>query len=186
MTAGLSIPVNGSCPGQATDGTCGSMALGRDAPRMLVVASGDLLVRVPLTLLRRIATSLMLLAMAALAVNVAAVPASAFGPVEHLEYAGPEHSHMHGDGTVHSHVIAKVAPDEGGWPDFPRLDDPQDHEHDKADCCGLTHPVALPSAEAAAPAPRTRSGALFPQESRLSFGAGPNGPRRPPRLLPNA
>lgn len=164
------------------------MALGRDAARMLGVASGDRLVRVPLTLLRRIATSLMLLAVAALAVNVAAVPANAFGgPVEHLEYAGPEHSHMHGDGTVHSHLVAKVAQDDaGGWPDFPPLDGPPDHEHRKADCCGLAHPVALPPSATVTPASRMPGAALVPQEPTPPFGVDPNGPRRPPRSLPNA
>jgi ABC-type nickel/cobalt efflux system permease component RcnA len=162
------------------------MPLGLDAARMLGVASGDPLVKVPLTLLRRIATSLMLLAVAALAVNTA-VPANAFTPVEHLEYAGPEHSHMHGDGTVHSHVVAKVSVNEaGGWPDFPPLDDPQDHEHQKADCCGLAHPVALPSSEPAAFARPSPSAALVPQESTHPVGVDPNGPRRPPRSLPNA
>lgn len=163
------------------------MALGRDAARMLGIASGDRLVRVPLTLLRRIATSLMLLAVTVLAVNVATVPASAFAPVEHLEYAGPEHSHMHGDGTVHSHLVAEVIPDEaGGWPDFPPLDDPQDHEHEKADCCGLAHPVALLSAEAATPGPYSHGAILVPQESTYFFGLDPNGLRRPPRPFSNA
>ncbi|AWN39657.1 DNA polymerase III subunit gamma/tau [Methylobacterium durans] len=143
--------------------------------------------RVLLTLLRRIATSVMLLAVAALAVNVAAVPASALGRFEHLEYAGPAHSHMHGDGTVHSHVVAKIAPDDAsGWPDFPPLDDPQDHEHKKADCCGLAHPVALPSAEPAASAPRSPGATLVSREAMHPFGVDPNGPRRPPRSLPNA
>ncbi|GJD79541.1 hypothetical protein NBEOAGPD_2770 [Methylobacterium gregans] len=143
--------------------------------------------RVPPNLLRRIATSLMLLALTALAFNVAAVPASAFAPVEHLEYAGPEHSHMHGDGTVHSHVVAKVASDEAGaWPEFPPLDDPQDHEHKKSDCCGLAHPVALPSTEAAAPLPRSPGATVVSRESAHPFGVDPNGPKRPPRSLPNA
>jgi len=163
------------------------MALGRDAARMLGIASGDRLVRVPLTLLRRIATGLMLLAVTALAVNVAATPASAFAPVEHLEYAGPEHSHMHGDGTVHSHLVAKIIPDDaGGWPDFPPLDDPQDHEHKKSECCGLAHPVVLPSAGAASSGPRVSGGALVPRESALPYSVDPNGLRRPPRSLPNA
>jgi hypothetical protein len=142
-------------------------------------------VRVPPSLLLRIATSLMLLALTALAFNVAAVPASAFAPVEHLEYAGPEHSHMHGDSTMHSHVVAKVAPvDAGAWPDFPPLDDSQDDEHKKADCCGSGHPIALPSAEAV---PRWSPGAtLVSLESTHPFGMDPNGPRRPPKSLPNA
>ena len=154
---------------------------------MLGVAQGDPFLRLPLTILRRIATCLMLLAMAALAVNVAAVPASAFAPVEQLEYAGPEHSHVHGDGTVHSHVVAKVTPDEaGGWPDFPPLDDPQNHEHEKADCCGLAHPVALLSADATAPVHGSPGAILVTRESTHPHGVDPNGPRRPPRSLPNA
>lgn len=155
---------------------------------MLGVAFGDRLVRLPPNLLRRIATSLMLLAVMALAFNVAAVPANALGgPVERLEYAGPEHSHMHGDGTVHSHFVAQVVPDEAGaWPDFPPLDDPQDHQHQKSDCCGLAHPVALPSAEAAAPAPSSPGAVPVARESTRPFGVDPNGPRRPPRSLPNA
>lgn len=145
------------------------------------------MVRLPPTLLRRIATSLMLLALMALAVNVATVPANAFGPVEQLEYAGPEHSHMHGDGTVHSHVVAKVVPDEAGaWPDFPPLDDAQDHQHEKADCCGLAHPVALPAALTAGPVPGMPGAAPFPPESARPADVEPNGPRRPPRSLPNA
>jgi hypothetical protein len=144
------------------------------------------LLRVPLTLLQRIATSLMLLAVTAFAVSVATVPANDFVPVEHLEYAGPAHSHMHGDGTVHSHVVANVAQDESGWPPFPPLDGPQDHEHKKANCCGLAHSVALPLAEAAAPAPGRPSAALVPQESTPPFGLDPSGLRRPPRSLLNA
>ncbi|BAQ46030.1 DNA polymerase III subunit gamma/tau [Methylobacterium aquaticum] len=144
--------------------------------------------KLPSTLLRRIATSLMLLAVMALGVNVATVPANAFGgPVEHLEYAGPEHSHMHGDGTMHSHVVAKVVLDEAGaWPDFPPLDDAQDHQHEKADCCGLAHPVALPPAMTAAVGPGMPGVAPFPLESALHADVDQNGPRRPPRSLPNA
>lgn len=164
------------------------MPLGRGAPRMLGFAFGDHLVKLMPTLMRRIATSLMLLAVMALAVSVAAVPANAFGgPVEHLEHAGPEHSHMHSDGTIHSHVVAKVVPDEAGaWPDFPPLDDTQDHQHKKADCCGLAHPVALLSADAIA-AVTGSPGAILPsRESTHPVGVDPNGPRRPPRSLPNA
>ncbi|PZP68411.1 DNA polymerase III subunit gamma/tau [Methylorubrum populi] len=141
--------------------------------------------RVSLTLLRRIATSLMLLAVTALAVNVVAAPVNTFAAVERLEAAGPEHSHMHGDGTVHSHVVAKSVQDNGGWPPFPPLDDPQHHEHEKADCCGLAHPIALPPDASGATTTEAQGAALVPQESVLPFGVDPKGPRRPPRSLPN-
>ena len=188
MSALTVIASNRSGFGHGSGGIRGAMPLGRGASRMLGVAIGDRLVRLPSTLLRRIATSLMLLAVMALAVNVATVPANAFGgAIEHLEYAGPEHSHMHGDGTAHSHVVAKVAPDEAGaWPDFPPLDDAQDHQHEKADCCGLAHPVALPPVMTAAPILGVPGAAPFPSEPALRADVDPNGLRRPPRSLPNA
>jgi hypothetical protein len=162
------------------------MALGHEAAGMLSVGSGDPFVRVSLTLLRRIATSLMLLAVTALAVNLAAAPANAFASVERLEAAGPEHSHMHGDGTVHSHVVATSVQDDGAWPPFPPVDDPQHHEHDKAECCGLAQPVALPPDALGATTAEAPGAALVPHESARPFGFDPNGPRRPPRSLSNA
>nr|WP_171015540.1 DNA polymerase III subunit gamma/tau [Methylobacterium sp. L1A1] len=141
----------------------------------------------PLTLLRRLGTSLMLVAVLAFAVSVSVVPAGTFGgPVEHLSDAGPDHQHMHADGTVHSHLVETEAVPAGDWPGFPPLDGPQDHEHQKPSCCSLMPLVALIPADTAALAFDGQVTERLAFAAVSPFGLEPNGLRRPPRLLPNA
>ncbi|GEL42878.1 hypothetical protein MEX01_34690 [Methylorubrum extorquens] len=140
-----------------------------------------------LPLLRRIGTSLMLVALLAFVVGNVIVPATASAPAERFAHAGPANLHMHGDGSVHSHLAAtSVATDEGDWPDFPPLDDPGDHEHQKASCCNLLQPVALLGGDVGitGPVPGSASLALPPQFQ--PFGIDPNDLRRPPRTLSDA
>ena len=141
----------------------------------------------PLTLLRRLGTSLMLVAVLAFSVSASVIPAGAFGgPVEHLTDAGPDHQHMHADGTVHSHVVEVAATSDGDWPDFPPLDDQQDHEHQKPSCCSLLPPVALLSVATNPLAFDGEVTNLLLSPAAPLFGVDPNGPRRPPRPLSNA
>lgn len=132
-----------------------------------------------LTALRRLGTGFMLVAMLALVVSTGLASASGFPPpAETLEDAGPEHAHMHGDGTVHSHLVVADHADDGD-----PLGDPEHHEHQKSSCCSLTQPVALLGGIDA-----TVNGAAGPAALALPplfqpFGIDPNGLRRPPRSL---
>lgn len=137
-----------------------------------------------LTLLRRIGTSLMLVALLAFVVGTVVVPATASAPAERLIHAGPEHLHMHGDGSVHSHLVAtSTAHEVGEWPDFPPLDDAGEHEHQKSSCCSLLHPVALLDEDVGIPGPGPGLAALALPPLFQPFGIDPNGLRRPPRTL---
>jgi hypothetical protein len=145
-------------------------------------------VRAWLTLLRRIGTGLMLVAMLACAVGTAWVPDAAIGRARSLADAGPAYSHMHGDGTVHSHRIEMVASlDDEGWPPFPQLDDvPQDHDHQDPTVLGLAHSVAVLPAMISAPGAETCTTHLVWPEPTRPFGMDPSGLRRPPRSLASA
>lgn len=138
----------------------------------------------PLTLLRRLTTSLMLVAVLAFAVSVSAVPTGAFGgPVEYLTYAGSDHQHMHADGVVHSHLVETRAVSAVAWPDLPPIDGPQDHEHQNPTCGSLMPSVALLPAAVPALAFDGQKTGLLASTVALPFGLDPNGLRRPPRFL---
>ena len=98
-----------------------------------IVGSGEPLVIAALAALRRLGTGFMLVAMLAVVVSTGLAAASGFSPSsEILDDAGPEHAHMHGDGTVHSHLVVLDHADDGD-----PLADPEHHEHQKSSCCSL-------------------------------------------------
>ncbi|GEM_PF-4856880 len=132
-----------------------------------------------LTALRRLGTGFMLVAMLAVVVSSGLASASGFRPlIETVEDAGPEHSHMHGDGTVHSHLVVADHAEDGD-----PFGDPEQHEHQKSSCCSLAQPVALLGGTDAAMI--LAGGSATPPLPPLfqPFGIDPNGLRRPPRTL---
>lgn len=148
---------------------------------------------VSLTQLRRIGTGLMLVAMLAFTVGTAWVPAPGSGGrvsgglSASLANAGPTHSHMHEDGTVHSHRVATAASvDDDGWPPFPQLDDVPDHDHEDPTFFGLAQSLAVLAMMASAPGANARTTTLGWPEPARPFGVDPSGLKRPPRPLPTA
>ncbi|KQO91543.1 hypothetical protein ASF36_20010 [Methylobacterium sp. Leaf90] len=125
----------------------------------------------------------MLVAMLAVVVSTGLASASGFQPfIETLEDAGPEHSHMHGDGTVHSHLVVPHQAEDGEASGDP-LGDPEQHEHQKPSCCSLAQPVALLGGADAAMILASGSAPLALLPLFQPFGIDPNGLRRPPRSL---
>ena len=144
--------------------------------------------RASLTLLRRIGTSLMLVAMLACAVGPAWITDAAIARGRSLADAGPAYSHMHGDGTVHSHHVEMAASlDDDGWPPFPQLDDvPPDHDHSDPTFVGLAQSIAvLPTMVSVPGADARTTNSVWPEPTR-PFGVDPGGLRRPPRALSSA
>ncbi|MHC2087417.1 DNA polymerase III subunit gamma/tau [Methylobacterium sp. CM6244] len=136
-----------------------------------------------LAALRRLGTGFMLVAMLAVVVGTGLTSASGFQPlIETLEDAGPEHSHMHGDGTVHSHVVVTHQSQDGEVSGDP-LGDPEQHEHQKPSCCSLAQPVALLGGADAVMILDSGSATLALPPLFHPFGIDPNGLRRPPRTL---
>ena len=136
-----------------------------------------------LAALRRLGTGFMLVAMLAVVVGTGLAAARGFPPlIETLEDAGPEHSHMHGDGTVHSHLVVRHHAEDGDASGDP-LGDPEQHEHQKPSCCSLAQPVALLGNAEAAMILASGSATLALPPLFQPFGIDPNGLRRPPRSL---
>lgn len=136
-----------------------------------------------LAALRRLGTGFMLVAMLAVVVGTGLASANGFRPlIETLEDAGPEHSHMHGDGTVHSHHVVTHHAEDGDLSADP-LGDPEQHEHQKPSCCSLAQPVALLDGVDAAMILPSGSATLALPPLFQPFGIDPNGLRRPPRTL---
>jgi hypothetical protein len=148
-----------------------------------IVGAGEPLVIAALAALRRLGTGLMLVAMLAVVVGTGLASASGLRPsVETLEDAGPEHSHMHGDGTIHSHLVVMHHDDDGGVSGDP-LADPGQHEHQKPTCCSLAQPVALLGGVDTTVILASGSATLALPPLFQPFGIDPNGLRRPPRPL---
>lgn len=136
-----------------------------------------------LAALRRLGTGFMLVAMLAVVVSAGLASASGFPPpFEMLEDAGPEHSHMHGDGTVHSHLVVPHHVTDDSVSGEP-LGDPEQHEHHKPSCCSLAQPVALLGGADAAMILASGSVTLAMPTPFQPSGVDPNGLRRPPRPL---
>ncbi len=129
----------------------------------------------------------MVLAVLALALGtVLNLSVRAGRPVGLVAYAGPEHTHVHGDGVAHSHApMQQSGLEEGGLvPDGGPAQ--TGHEHEPLSPCSLLSlAIAIP---AVAPVrnPAVRSNAVrWPDELDPS-GAPPGGLERPPRSLSNA
>ena len=127
----------------------------------------------------------MVLAVLALALStVLNLSVRAGQPLGLLAHAGPDHTHVHGDGVAHSHApIQAAALDEGGL--IPDSGGPTQtgHEHEPLSPCSLLSLATATPSVASVRNPALPSVPVRWPDELDTASASPGGLERPPRPL---